>query len=194
MNTIFVFPGGALMGRDAGFLNVSRIKGSHAAIKTGMLAGEAAYAAVAAGRRHDELTAYPEAFEASWLYTELKKDRNFKNWFRRPERGDLDERVRTTRAARPHALDAASSPARSRVSQGRQRVRTDRLPQAGRQADVRPPVERIRRQHDEAHGGKRLQINAQNCVQCKTCDIKDPSQNIVWIAPEGGGGPNYSGM
>ncbi|RZI87872.1 MAG: electron transfer flavoprotein-ubiquinone oxidoreductase, partial [Variovorax sp.] len=76
-----VFPGGALVGCEAGYLNVSRIKGSHAAIKTGMLAAEAAFDAVQAGRQHDELTAYPEAFEKSWLYTELNKARNFKAWF-----------------------------------------------------------------------------------------------------------------
>ncbi len=79
----FVFPGGALVGCEAGFLNVSRIKGSHAAIKTGMLAAEAAYDAIAAGRQHDELAAYPKAFEASWLYTELNKSRNFKTWFKK---------------------------------------------------------------------------------------------------------------
>src|SRR5205085_2451212 len=78
-----VFPGGALVGDDAGFLNASRIKGSHAAIKTGMLAARAAFDAVQAGRQHDELTAYPEAFERSWLYTELNKARNFKQWFKK---------------------------------------------------------------------------------------------------------------
>src|SRR5690606_27984953 len=77
------FPGGALIGCDAGFLNAPRIKGSHAAIKTGMLAGEAAFDAVVAGRQHDELTSYPEAFEASWLYKELKQARNFKQWFKK---------------------------------------------------------------------------------------------------------------
>jgi electron-transferring-flavoprotein dehydrogenase len=78
-----VFPGGALVGDDAGYLNASRIKGSHAAIKTGMLAARAAFDAVQAGRQHDELTAYPEAFEKSWLYTELNKARNFKQWFKK---------------------------------------------------------------------------------------------------------------
>ena len=77
-----VFPGGALVGCDAGFLNVSRIKGTHSAIKSGMLAAEAAFDAVTTGRQHDELTAYPQAFEASWLYTELNKSRNFKAWFK----------------------------------------------------------------------------------------------------------------
>jgi electron-transferring-flavoprotein dehydrogenase len=79
----FVFPGGALVGCEAGFLNVSRIKGSHAAIKTGMLAADAAYTAIQDGRQHDELTAYPEAFEKSWLHTELNKARNFKAWFKK---------------------------------------------------------------------------------------------------------------
>ena len=78
-----VFPGGALVGCEAGFLNVSRIKGSHAAIKTGMLAAAAAYDAITAGRQHDELVAYPEAFEKSWLHTELNKARNFKAWFKK---------------------------------------------------------------------------------------------------------------
>jgi electron-transferring-flavoprotein dehydrogenase len=78
-----VFPGGALVGCDAGFLNVSRIKGSHAAIKTGMLAADAIYDAVAAGRQGDELSAYETAFENSWLYDELWKARNFKTWFKK---------------------------------------------------------------------------------------------------------------
>ena len=78
-----VFPGGALIGCDAGYLNASRIKGAHAAIKTGMLAAEAAFDAIVAGRQHDELTAYPEAFENSWLFTELNKARNFKQWFKK---------------------------------------------------------------------------------------------------------------
>src|SRR5450755_3000136 len=78
-----VFPGGAFVGCEAGYLNASRIKGSHAAIKTGMLAAEAAFDAIAAGRHHDELTAYPEAFERSWLRAELDKSRNFKQWFKK---------------------------------------------------------------------------------------------------------------
>ncbi len=78
-----VFPGGALVGCDAGYLNASRIKGSHAAIKTGMLAAEAAFDAIVAGRQHDELSAYPQAFENSWLFTELNKARNFKQWFKK---------------------------------------------------------------------------------------------------------------
>ncbi|WP_433705301.1 electron transfer flavoprotein-ubiquinone oxidoreductase [Paraburkholderia sacchari] len=234
----FVFPGGALVGCDAGFLNVSRIKGSHAAIKTGMLAGEAAYAAVTAGHRHDELTAYPEAFEASWLYTELKKDRNFKNWFRyglkigtlmngfeqlvlrgripwtlhrdKPDHAYLKPASECEPIVYPKpdgklTFDRLSSvfisntnheenqPAHLTLKDASVPVNLNLARYAGPEARYCPAgvYEFV---EDEAQGGKRLQINAQNCVHCKTCDIKDPTQNIVWVTPEGGGGPNYSGM
>ncbi|WP_322094869.1 electron transfer flavoprotein-ubiquinone oxidoreductase [Paraburkholderia bannensis] len=234
----FVFPGGALVGCDAGFLNVSRIKGSHAAIKTGMLAGEAAYAAVAAGRRHDELSAYPEAFEASWLYTELKKDRNFKNWFRYGlKTGTLMNgfeqlvlRGRMPWTLRRHKPDHAylkpaseckpivypkpdgkltferlssvfisntnheeNQPAHLTLKDASLPTLLNLARYAGPEARYCPAgvYEFV---EESAEGGQRLQINAQNCVHCKTCDIKDPSQNIVWVTPEGGGGPNYSGM
>ncbi|SAK63225.1 electron transfer flavoprotein-ubiquinone oxidoreductase [Caballeronia ptereochthonis] len=234
----FVFPGGALVGCDAGFLNVSRIKGSHAAIKTGMLAGEAAFAAVVAGRRHDELVSYREAFENSWLYSELTKDRNFKNWFRYGlkagtlmngfEQFVLRGRIPwTLRRGKPdHAylkpasecqpilypkpdgkltFDRLSSvfisntnheenqPAHLTLEDADVPVNVNLSTYAGPEARYCPAgvYEFV---DDEAHGGKRLQINAQNCVHCKTCDIKDPTQNIVWVTPEGGGGPNYSGM
>jgi electron-transferring-flavoprotein dehydrogenase len=234
----FVFPGGALVGCDAGFLNVSRIKGSHAAIKTGMLAGEAAWEAVAAGRRHDELTAYPEAFEASWLHTELKKDRNFKNWFRygltvgtlmngfeqlvlrgrmpwtlhrrKPDHAYLKpagecEPIVYPRPDGKLTFDRLSSvfvsntnheenqPAHLTLKDASVPVNLNLAQYAGPETRYCPAgvYEFL---DDEAQGGKRLQINAQNCVHCKTCDIKDPTQNIVWVTPEGGGGPNYSGM
>ncbi|WP_322069205.1 electron transfer flavoprotein-ubiquinone oxidoreductase [Paraburkholderia bannensis] len=234
----FVFPGGALVGCDAGFLNVSRIKGSHAAIKTGMLAGEAAYAAVVAGRRHDELSAYPEAFAASWLYTELKKDRNFKNWFRYGlKTGTLMNgfeqlvlRGRMPWTLRRHKPDHAylkpaseckpivypkpdgkltfdrlssvfisntnheeNQPAHLTLKDASLPTLLNLARYAGPEARYCPAgvYEFV---EESAEGGQRLQINAQNCVHCKTCDIKDPSQNIVWVTPEGGGGPNYSGM
>ncbi|WP_322045131.1 electron transfer flavoprotein-ubiquinone oxidoreductase [Paraburkholderia sp. J67] len=234
----FVFPGGALVGCDAGFLNVSRIKGSHAAIKTGMLAGEAAYAAVVAGRRHDELSAYPEAFEASWLYAELKKDRNFKNWFRYGlKTGTLMNgfeqlvlRGRMPWTLRRHKPDHAylkpareckpivypkpdgkltfdrlssvfvsntnheeNQPAHLTLKDASLPTQLNLARYAGPEARYCPAgVYEFVAEGEE--GGQRLQINAQNCVHCKTCDIKDPSQNIVWVTPEGGGGPNYSGM
>ncbi len=132
-----VFPGGALVGCDAGYLNVSRIKGSHAAIKTGMLAAEAAYDAVVAGRQHDELSAYPEAFENSWLHTELNKDRNFKNWFKygltvATLMNGLEQFV--LRGNIP--VDAAPRQARPRLPQARRRVQAHRLPQARWQAHL----------------------------------------------------------
>ncbi|MFB9122920.1 electron transfer flavoprotein-ubiquinone oxidoreductase [Paraburkholderia dipogonis] len=234
----FIFPGGALVGCDAGFLNVSRIKGSHAAIKTGMLAGEAVYAALAAGRQHDELETYPEAFEASWLHTELKKDRNFKNWFRyglkvgtlmngfeqlvlrgrmpwtlhrnKPDHAYLKPASECSPIAYPKpdgklTFDRLSSVFISNTNHEENQpahltLRNDRVPVSINLARYAGPEARYcpagvyEFVDDDASGDKRLQINAQNCVHCKTCDIKDPTQNIVWIAPEGGGGPNYSGM
>ena len=231
-----VFPGGALVGCDAGFLNVSRIKGSHAAIKTGALAGEAAYHAVVAGRQHDELADYPKAFEASWLHTELNKDRNFKNWFKyglttatlmngfeqfvlrghipwtlhrdKPDHAYLKPAAQCKPIDYPKpdgklTFDRLSSvfisntnheenqPAHLTLKDASVPVKINLAKYAGPEARYCPAgvYEFVGDGSD-----KRLQINAQNCVHCKTCDIKDPTQNIVWVTPEGGGGPNYAGM
>ena len=231
------FPGGCLIGCDAGFLNASRIKGSHAAMKSGMLAAEAAYDAVAAGRSGDELADYVRGFESSWLHDELHRARNFK-----PAMGKglwsgtllvgIDQVL--FRGKAPYTMHTqASGP---RIPQAGVGIRADRLSQAGRQAHLRQALLGVRLQHQPRgepagapdaegpvgpdvdqpaalcgpesrycpagvyefvkndDGSDRLQINAQNCVHCKTCDIKDPTQNIVWVTPEGGGGPNYSGM
>ncbi len=232
-----VFPGGALIGCNAGYLNVGRIKGSHAAIKTGMLAADAAFDAVHAGRQHDELVAYPEAFEKSWLKTELHKDRNFKNWFKKglavgtvmngleqfALRGHIPWTIHRDKAdhemlkpARECAeiaypkpdgkltFDRLSSvfisntnhaenqPAHLTLKDASVPVNINFITYAGPEGRYCPAgvYEYVR---DDA-GKDRLQINAQNCVHCKTCDIKDPTQNIVWVTPEGGGGPNYVGM
>lgn len=232
-----VFPGGALVGCDAGYLNVSRIKGSHAAIKTGMLAADAAYAAIQAGRKHDELTAYPEAFEKSWLHEELNKARNFKSWFKKGlipatlmngiEQWLLKGRIPwTLRRDKPdHSyLKPASQCKPIAYPKPDGKLTFDRLSSVFisntnhsedqpshltlRDADIPVQVNLGKFAGPEARycpagvyefvktetGGDRLQINAQNCVHCKTCDIKDPTQNIVWVTPEGGGGPNYTGM
>jgi electron-transferring-flavoprotein dehydrogenase len=236
----FVCPGGALVGCDAGFLNVSRIKGSHAAIKTGMLAGEAAFAALVAGRQHDVLHDYPAAFEASWLYDELYRDRNFKNWFKYGLgvgtlmngleqlvlRGHAPWTLRRTKADHEYLKPASQCPPID-YPKPDGKLTFDRLssvfisntnheeqqPAHLTLKDASVPVKINLAQYagpetrycpagvyefvpDEAQGGQaqRLQINAQNCVHCKTCDIKDPTQNIVWVTPEGGGGPNYAGM
>ena len=231
-----IFPGGALIGCDAGFLNGSRIKGSHAAIKTGMLAADAAYDAIQSGRSADELTAYPQAFEASWLHTELKKARNFKPWMAKGlyvgtlmvgiEQKLLGGHVPWTihnRHADHTCLKPASQCQVIEYPKPDGKITFDRLssvfisntnheenqPAHLTLKDAQVPVQTNLAIFDgpeqrycpagvyefvESSNGRQLQINAQNCVHCKTCDIKDPSQNIVWLNPEGGGGPNYTNM
>ncbi len=232
-----VFPGGALIGCDAGFLNAPRIKGSHAAIKTGMLAADAAFDALAAGRAHDELAAYPDAFASSWLYDELHRARNFKPLL---DRGLVTGAVlwgvdqllfrgkapwTLHRKAPDHAklrlaaecvpieypkpdgvltFDKLSSvylsntnheenqPAHLTLKDASVPVAVNLARYAGPEARFCPAGVYEFVTGDD--GTPRLQINFQNCVHCKTCDIKDPTQNIVWVAPEGGGGPNYANM
>jgi electron-transferring-flavoprotein dehydrogenase len=232
-----VFPGGALVGCDAGYLNTSRIKGSHAAIKTGMLAAEAAYDAIVAGRQHDELSSYPQAFENSWLHTELNKSRNFKSWFKKGLvvatvmngfeqlvlRGHMPWTLRRDKADHTYLQPAAqcpqidypkpdgkltfdrlssvfisntnheeNQPAHLTLKDASVPVQINLATYAGPESRYCPAgVYEYVKNEDNSD---RLQINAQNCVHCKTCDIKDPTQNIVWVTPEGGGGPNYSGM
>ena len=259
------FPGGALIGCDAGFLNAPRIKGSHAAMKSGMMAADAAFDALAADRAGDELVAYPAAFEASWLHDELHRARNFKPYL---DRGlytgamlfGIDQILLRGKAPwtlhRRHAdhetlkpaaecapidypkpdntltFDKLSSvfvsntnheenqPSHLTLKDASIPVSVNLARYAGPEArycpagvyefvdDGQAGVDTgsaagmsARSQGASGAGGeasaprvKRLQINAANCVHCKTCDIKDPLQNIVWVAPEGGGGPNYSGM
>ncbi len=232
-----VFPGGALVGCDAGYLNVSRIKGSHAAIKTGMLAAEAAFEAITSGRQHDELAAYPEAFEKSWLHTELHKSRNFKSWFKKGLTvGTLMNGVEqfalkghipwTLHRDKPDHLylkpaseckpidypkpdgkltfDRLSSVFISNTNHEEQQpahltLKDTTVPVSINLAKYAGPEARycpagVYEYVKNEDNSDRLQINAQNCVHCKTCDIKDPTQNIVWVTPEGGGGPNYAGM
>jgi electron-transferring-flavoprotein dehydrogenase len=232
-----VFPGGALVGCEAGYMNVSRIKGSHAAIKTGMLAAEAAFDAITAGRQHDELSAYPEAFEKSWLYTELNKSRNFKAWFKKGLsvatlmngleqyvlKGNMPWTLRRDKPDHAYLKPAAEcqpivypkpdgkltfdrlssvfisntnheeqQPAHLTLKDASVPVAINLAKFAGPEARYCPAgVYEFVKNEDNSD---RLQINAQNCVHCKTCDIKDPTQNIVWVTPEGGGGPNYAGM
>ncbi|MBP6006685.1 MAG: electron transfer flavoprotein-ubiquinone oxidoreductase [Rhodoferax sp.] len=232
-----VFPGGALVGCDAGYLNVSRIKGSHAAIKSGMLAAEAAFEAVTAGRSHDELSAYPKAFKQSWLHAELHKSRNFKAWFKYGLRmatlangfeqfglgGNMPWTIRRDKPDHAYLKPAAecqpieypkpdgkltfdrlaslylsnvnheeNQPAHLTLKDASVPVSINLAKYAGPEARYCPAgVYEFVKNDDNTD---RLQINAQNCVHCKTCDIKDPTQNIVWVTPEGGGGPNYAGM
>ena len=235
-----VFPGGAFVGCEAGYLNASRIKGSHAAIKTGMLAAEAAFDAVTTGRSHDELSAYPQAFEKSWLRGELEQSKNFKQWFKKgfyvgalmsgieqwllPRLGFKAPPWTLHRAQADHLYlkpaaecqaivypkpdgkisfdrltsvfvsntnHAEDQPAHLTLKDASVPVRVNLATYAGPESRYCPAAVY---EYVNEGGQDRLQINAQNCVHCKTCDIKDPTQNIVWVTPEGGGGPNYAGM
>jgi electron-transferring-flavoprotein dehydrogenase len=236
-----VFPGGALLGCDAGFLNASRIKGSHAAMKTGMLCAEAAFAALQSGRSGDELADFPDSFQHSWLHEELQRSRNFKQWFKKgfvigtlmtgieqwllPKLGIKNPPWTLHREKADHlylkpaaecqpidypkpdgklTFDRLSSvfisntnheenqPAHLTLKDPTVPVSVNLARYAGPESRYCPAgVYEFVKDDD---GSDRLVINAQNCVHCKTCDIKDPTQNIVWVTPEGGGGPNYAGM
>ena len=230
------FPGGALIGCDAGFLNASRIKGSHTAMKSGMLAAEAAFDALIAERSQDELTAYTTSFNESWLHEELHVARNFKPWMSKGLytgalmvgidqlilRGKAPWTLHHTHAdhemLKPAAecepivypkpdgkltFDRLSSvfisntnhtehqPAHLTLKNPSVPIDINLSKYAGPESRYCPAG--VYEYVNDA-GGDRLQINAQNCVHCKTCDIKDPTQNIVWVTPEGGGGPNYPNM
>ena len=231
-----VFPGGALIGCDAGFLNASRIKGSHAAIKTGMLAAQAAVTALSENRSADVLAAYPSAFKNSWLYTELNQARNFKPWMskglylgtlmvgleQKVLGGNMPWTIHVKHAdheclepaAQHQAIDypkpdgkitfdrlssvfisntnhAENQPIHLTLKDASVPVNLNLKTYAGPEQRYCPAGVY---EYIEKEGQQQLQINSQNCVHCKTCDIKDPSQNIVWITPEGGGGPNYGSM
>ena len=229
-----VFPGGLLIGDDAGFLNPARIKGSHAAIKSGMLAAHSAFTALKAGRSGDSLDDFTQAFESSWLYKELHRSRNFKPWFKYGLRMGsvlfwLDQLFAgklplTLRNKADHqqllpkeqcqkidypkpdgviSFDRLSSVYLSNTNH------EENQPCHLRLRDMDAPIAINLAQYDapeqrycpagvyeivEGDDGLRLQINAANCVHCKTCDIKDPTQNIDWAAPQGGEGPIYQGM
>jgi electron-transferring-flavoprotein dehydrogenase len=231
-----VFPGGALIGDNAGFLNASRIKGSHAAIKSGMLAAEAAIEALQAGRAGDELAAYPRAFEASWLHEELHKARNFKPWmskglytgtlmvgidqvlFRGNAPWTLHHDHADHESLKPKTecepiqykkpdgvltFDRLTDLSFSNTNHGEDQpvhltLKDPEIPVRINLEKYAGPEQRYCPagvyEFVDLDSKPRLQINAQNCVHCKTCDIKDPKQNIVWVAPEGGGGPNYPNM
>ncbi len=231
------FPGGALLGCDAGMLNASRIKGSHAAMKSGMLAAQAAFDAVQAGRSSDELSDYPQAFEKSWLHEELYKARNFKPmmgkglWMgtllvgidqvvfkgkapwtlhsTKPDHAYLKPASECTPIEYPKpdgkiSFDRLSSVFMSNTNHEENQpihltLKDASVPVNVNLAKFAGPEQRycpagVYEFVKNDDNSDRLQINAQNCVHCKTCDIKDPSQNIVWVVPEGGGGPAYPNM
>jgi electron-transferring-flavoprotein dehydrogenase len=233
------FPGGALIGCTAGFLNVPRIKGSHTAMKSGMLAADAAVEALAAGREHDQLTAYQSGYEASWIYTELRKVRNFLPLFEKfgnnlgtlvsgvnlwlehmgirmpftmkhdPDSKQLKKKSGYTPIDYPKpdgvfSFDRLSSVFLSNTNHAEDQpvhlqVKDMDLQKASEFMEFAGPSARycpagVYEWIEEEGKEPRYQINSQNCVHCKTCDIKDPNQNINWVTPEGGGGPNYPNM
>jgi electron-transferring-flavoprotein dehydrogenase len=237
------FPGGVLLGDSAGFVNVPRIKGSHNAIKSGMMAAEAAFEAIGAGRAGDELTAYDAAFERSWVKKELRKVRNAKpllsrygtllggflsmfdmhvadtfggfSFFGTLKHGKTD--AQATGLAKDYkpivypkpdgvlSFDKLSSvflsntnhdenqPAHLKLRDPNVPVDVN-LPLYGEPARLYCPAGVYEVLYDDNGQNPRFQINFQNCVHCKTCDIKDPSQNIDWTTPQGGDGPNYPNM
>jgi electron-transferring-flavoprotein dehydrogenase len=237
------FPGGALIGCSAGFVNVPRIKGSHNAMKTGMLAAEAAFEAIAAGRQRDTLGAYEEAYRRSNVFKDLQRVRNAKPLLSRfgafwggvlgmfdmwtttllggtslfgtlkhgkSDAACLEPAARHKPIAYPKpdgvlTFDKPSSvylsntnheedqPAHLTLKDPTVPIRVN-LPQYAEPATRYCPAGVYEVLYDEDGSNPRFQINAQNCVHCKTCDIKDPSQNIDWVTPEGGGGPNYANM
>ncbi len=231
-----VFPGGALIGDDAGFLNASRIKGLHAAMKSGMLAAEAVAEALASGCERDELTAYPQAFAQSWLHEELHRARNFKPLMHKglywgSVLFGIDQMVFRGKAPwtlrHQEADHAALRPASECTPIAYPKpdgvITFDRLSSVflsntNHEEDqpchlvLRDPAKAIAVNYQryaspetrycpagvyeivEEGGSPRLVINAQNCVHCKTCDLKDPEQNIDWVPPQGGEGPIYQGM
>ena len=232
-----VFPGGGLIGDDAGFLNAARIKGSHAAIKSGMLAAESAFEALVSEHQRDELTAYPEAFRQSWLHEELHQTRNFKPYMKKGLylgsflfgaeqtlfKGKVPwtlamtsdhDKLRPAAECQPIAypkpdgeltFDRLSSVFLSNTNHEEEQpchlqLKDASVPITLNLAKYDAPEQRYcpagvyEIVRDDAGDNPRLQINAQNCVHCKTCDIKDPSQNINWVSPQGGEGPIYQGM
>ncbi len=237
------FPGGVLIGCSAGFVNVPRIKGSHNAMKTGMIAAEKAFDAITAGRAGDELVEYEAAYQQSWVALELKLVRNVKPLWSRfgtligVGLGALDMWLnvitggwspwgtlghgKTDAASTGLAKDFSpiaypkpdgvlsfdklssvflSATNHEEDQPAHLKLRDPTIPiqvnlvKYGEPARLYCPAGVYEVLYDEAGANPKFQINAQNCVHCKTCDIKDPSQNITWTTPEGGGGPNYPNM
>ncbi|MES9969942.1 MAG: electron transfer flavoprotein-ubiquinone oxidoreductase [Candidatus Thiodiazotropha sp.] len=232
------FPGGLLIGCDAGTLNFAKIKGNHTAMKSGMIAAETVASAIAEGSANTELTQFTRNYESSWLHDELYRTRNFgsamhkfgmtlggafnyleQNWFKgrlpitmrdpHPDYAQLKPAAECTKIDYPKpdgvlSFDKLSSVFLSNTNheEGQPchlKLRDSSIPVEHNLPIYDEPAQRycpagVYEMVEEEGGDKRLQINAQNCVHCKTCDIKDPFQNITWVAPEGAGGPNYPNM
>lgn len=232
------FPGGLLIGDNAGTLNFAKIKGIHTAMKSGMVAAEVVAEAVAAGRGSDDLTHFAEAYKASWAWKELHTQRNFGpaqhkfgniigsayafidlNIFNGKLPWTLSDPIADHATLKPAkdckaiiypkpdgklTFDKLSSVFLSNTNHEEDQpchltLKDADIPISHNLPIYNEPAQRycpagVYEVVENSDGSKRFQINAQNCVHCKTCDIKDPTQNIVWVAPEGGGGPNYPNM
>ena len=233
------FPGGLLLGCDAGTLNGSKIKGSHTAMKSGMLGAEAVFEALKDGKSGEEISSFQKKFEDSWLFKELYAERNFgpamhkfgnivggaiayfeQNILRgslpitfhdtTPDYATMKPAAECKKVTYPKpdntlTFDRLSSvfisntnheedqPVHLKLTDPDLPIR-DNLPKYDEPAQRYCPAGVYEVVEKDDGSGKRFQINAQNCVHCKTCDIKDPAQNINWVTPEGGGGPNYPNM
>jgi electron-transferring-flavoprotein dehydrogenase len=233
------FPGGLLLGCDAGTLNFSKIKGSHTAMKSGMLGAEAVFEALKEGKAGEEITSFQQRFEDSWLYKELYDERNFgpsihkfgsmvggaiayieQNILGRslpitfhdtvPDYATMKPASECKKVTYPKpdnklTFDRLSSVFISNTNHEEDQPvhlkltdpdipLKENLPKFDEPAQRYCPAGVYEVVEAEDGSGKKFQINAQNCVHCKTCDIKDPAQNITWVTPEGGGGPNYPNM
>jgi electron-transferring-flavoprotein dehydrogenase len=230
------FPGGLVVGCDAGTLNFSKIKGTHTAMKSGMIAAEEIVKAIKSDRQHDEITEFTTAFESSWVHEELHSSRNFgpamhkfgmyvgaafnfvdQNLFSipvtlhdtTPDYATLKPASECKKISYPKPDGKLSFAKLDSVFIGNVN-HAENQPCHLRLADASIPLGSNLEKYDEPaqrycpagvyeiveepNGDKRFQINSQNCVHCKTCDIKDPAQNITWVTPEGAGGPNYPNM
>lgn len=230
------FPGGLVVGCDAGTLNFSKIKGTHTAMKSGLIAAEELVKAIGGGRANDEITEYTTAFEASWLYKELKRERNFGPAMHKfgtvfggafnyidqnimPMPFTLHDKTPDYATMKPAAdckkidypkpdgklsFSKLDSVFLGNVNHAEDqpchlKLKDDSIPLSVNLPKWDEPAQRycpagVYEIVEDPNGEKRFQINSQNCVHCKTCDIKDPSQNITWVTPEGSGGPNYPNM
>ncbi|UXD87517.1 electron transfer flavoprotein-ubiquinone oxidoreductase [Thalassolituus hydrocarboniclasticus] len=229
------FPGGLVVGCDAGTLNFAKIKGTHTAMKSGLVAAEELFKAIQAGRANDEVTEFTAAFEASWAYQELHRSRNFGPAMHKfgtflggafnyidqnilpmpftlhdttPDHATLKPAAECPKIDYPKPDGKLSFAKLDSVFIGNVNHAEDQpchlklkdasIPLAVNLPTWDEPAQRYCPagvyEIVEDENGKRFQINSQNCVHCKTCDIKDPSQNITWVTPEGAGGPNYPNM